>query len=203
MAFGDSDLERLKSVLITDQLAQRPLRSQKVDDRLTVLKALAEEITGPPKQLLGVLVHEALNLCYAGSAGLSLLHEEDDRQFFHWDVLAGCLQDFIGQTTPRNFSPCGITLDRRSPQLFSYPARYFTYFESCPINIVEGLVIPIFVNGRGLGTIWIISHNEACKFNSEDVNIMSSLAAFCEAALMCSSRQWLTQIPGPQLAHPS
>jgi GAF domain len=178
----------LEKILITDRLARRTLKLSRSADRTSVLKALAEEITGPPETLLGVLVNHALSLCSAGSAGLSLLHAEDEQQFFHWDAMAGRLKDCVGQTTPRNFSPCGITLDRRSPQLFSYPERYFPYLKKAMVPIVEGLVIPIFVDGRGLGTIWVVSHDTSCEFNSDDVSTMTSLAAFCEAALSCHSR---------------
>lgn len=177
----------LHDILITDQLAMRPLRRTDEAAQLEALKAIAKEDTSPVKQLFSVVVQHAIRLCNAGSAGLSLLHSEDNEQYFHWDALAGVLSGHVGDTTPRNFSPCGVTLDRRSPQLFSYPARCFNYFADVPIPIVEGLVIPIFVDGKGLGTLWIVSHDENRKFNSEDVQVMGSLAAFCEAALSCTA----------------
>jgi hypothetical protein len=177
----------LQEILITDQLSARPLRQADEGAQLEALAAIGKEITASAKQLFSVVVQRAIILCRTGSAGLSLLHSEDHGQFFHWDALAGMLADHIGGTTPRHFSPCGVTLDRRSPQLFSYPARHFEYFEDVPIPIVEALVIPIFVDRKGLGTIWIVSHDEGRKFNSEDVRVMSSLAAFCEAAVSCTA----------------
>ncbi len=177
----------LQEILITDQLAMRPLRPSNAAAQLEALKAVGREVASPPTRLFSVMVQHAITLCNTGSAGLSLLHPEDNEQYFHWDVLAGLLSDHLGGTTPRHFSPCGVTLDRRSPQLFSYPARYFSYFADIPIPLVEGLVIPIFVDGKGLGTIWIVSHDEGAKFNSEDVQVMGSLAAFCEAALSCTA----------------
>lgn len=177
---------RIKAVVITDQLLLRRSRSSDGAIRARVLNALGREVSSPPQKLLGTLARHALELCEAGSSGLSMLHPEDAGKLFHWDAMAGRLKDCTGQTTPCDFSPCGYTLERRSPQLFSYPARYFSYFAESPAQIVEGLVIPIFVDGRGLGTIWVVSHDESCKFNSEDVSAMTSLAAFCEAALSCS-----------------
>jgi hypothetical protein len=179
----------LEAILITDQIYGRPLKSTDGATRLKVLQALGKEVVSPPGKLLGVLVSHARELCCAGSAGLSLLHSDDNEQFFHWDVLAGNLKDCVGQTTPRDFSPCGFTLDRRSSQLFSYPAQYFDYLQSAPADLVEALVIPIFVDRRGIGTIWIISHDENCQFDSGDLTVMTSLAAFCEAALSCHSLQ--------------
>lgn len=141
----------LRPVLITDQLAQRPFGLSDEKGRLAALRMLGEKITKPPETLLTVLIHQALTLCGAESAGLSLLHEEDRRQFFHWDALAGLLKDCGGQTTPRGLSPCGVTLDRRSPQLFSYPERYFDCLKSTPYPLVEVLVVPCPSGRRGIG----------------------------------------------------
>jgi hypothetical protein len=194
----------LQEILITDELAMRPLRRSDTAAQLEALKAVGKEVTGSAQQLFTVVVEHAITLCDTGSAGLSLLHLDDNEQYFHWDAIAGVLSEHVGGTTPRHFSPCGVTLDRRSPQLFSYPARYFNYFGDVPIPLVEALVIPIFVDGRGLGTLWIVSHDEDCKFNSEDVKVMGSLAAFCEAALSCTaaacrSDEKITHSPGHHL----
>ena len=93
----------------------------------------------------------------------------------------------VGGRTPRNFSPCGTTLDRGAPQLFSCPDRYFTYFEGVDTPIVEGLVIPFAVSGRALGTIWVVSHDEHRRFDAEDGRIMTALADFTAAALQTLS----------------
>jgi hypothetical protein len=173
----------LQQVLITHELFTRPLVKRDRAAQIRALEAVGREITKPADQLLGVVVNHALGLCTAGSTGLSVLYEEDGGQYFHWDAMAGVLHDHVGETTPRNFSPCGVTLDRNSPQLFSYPARYFRYFEECGVPLVEGLVIPIFVDEKPLGTLWIISHTKDCQFTSEDALVMTGLAAFCETAL--------------------
>lgn len=173
----------LKQILITHELFNRPARKRDRAAPIAALKAVAKEVTSPANRLFSIVVNHALELCAAGSAGLSVLHKEDREAYFHWDVMAGLLRECVGQTTPRNFSPCGVTLARRSPQLFSYPAKYFQYLKDAPLPLVEGLVIPIFVNDRAWGTVWIVSHDESCQFDSEDVFVMTSLAAFCETAL--------------------
>jgi hypothetical protein len=182
---GYGDLEQ---VLITHKLSSRPLLQRDKAAQIRALKAIADEVTSPGYRVLGVLVDHALELCGAGSAGLSLLHKEDREKQFHWDAMAGVLRDCVGQTTPRDLSPCGVTLERRSPQLFSYPARYFSCLKESPVPLVEGLVIPIFIDGKGVGTIWIVSHDESSQFNSEDVFVMTSLATFCESALSYMTR---------------
>ncbi len=125
-----------------------------------------------------------LDLCHAGTGGLSLLETNSAaEQVFRWTNLSGTLAKYVGGTTPRNFSPCGVTLDLNGPQLFRYPARYFDYFKNVEVPIVEGLVIPFHVGGKTEGTVWIVSHEEGLGFDSEDVRIMTSIAEFAGCAL--------------------
>lgn len=44
-------------------------------------------------------------------------------------------------------------------------------------------MIPIYVDGQALGTIWIVSHDEDRQFDAEDVRVMVSLAQFAGASL--------------------
>ena len=97
--------------------------------------------------------------------------------------MAGVYAGYVGGTTPRDFSPCGTTLDRRSPQLFHYPGRLFTYFQAVEPPLVEGLVLPLTFDHISLGTIWIVSHDDERKFDREDVRVMTSLSYFTVAAL--------------------
>jgi len=103
--------------------------------------------------------------------------------------LAGALAQYVGNTTPRDFSPCGICLDRRTPQLYSYPERNFTYLQAANTAIVETLVLPLIADNHALGTIWIMSHSQQRHFDSEDVRIMTSLADFTATALLLKQRQ--------------
>jgi two-component sensor histidine kinase len=74
-------------------------------------------------------------------------------------------------------------VDCHAPQLFSYPARYFTYFAAVEPAIIEALVIPFYASGRPLGAIWILAHDAERHFDAEDVRLMTSLAEFTGAAL--------------------
>ena len=125
-----------------------------------------------------------LELCGAGTAGLSLLETNaDGEQQLRWTNHAGKLAHYVGGTTPRNFSPCGIALDRMSPQLFAYPGRYFQYINQVDVPIVEEPVIPFHMGTKTEGTIWIVSHNEDSQFDSEGALILSSLAEFVARTL--------------------
>jgi RNA polymerase sigma factor (sigma-70 family) len=176
----------LKEVLITEQLSSRICRRRTPQQEANSLLTLMQSANASTAKLIDCFLKISIDLCRAGTAGLSLLEiNTSEKQEFRWTNLAGKLEKCVGGTTPRNFSPCGITLDRNSPQLFAYPGRYFKYFNQVEVPIVEGLVIPFHV-GKTAGTVWILSHEEQTKFDSEDARIMSSLAEFAGCAIHLS-----------------
>ncbi|MEW6496021.1 MAG: GAF domain-containing protein, partial [Cyanobacteriota bacterium] len=180
----------LDDVVITEELSRRSLRPPNLQAENQAMHTLARQMVNQPETIIRGLVDMALDLCNAGTAGVSLLDvTPTGEQVFRWVVLAGALKQHEGGTTLRHFSPCGTCLDRDSPQLYSYPGRYFTYFQAAEAQIVEGLVLPLIANNHPLGTIWIMSHDEQRHFDPEDVRIMTSLADFTAAALLLNQRQ--------------
>jgi RNA polymerase sigma factor (sigma-70 family) len=178
----------LESILITDQLFSRTCRQREPDLEAKYLQTLTQANSASPAQLIDRFLQVPLGLCRAGTAGLSLLETNAaGEQQFRWTNLAGKLATSVGGTTPRNFSPCGVTLDRNSPQLFAYPGRYFQYFNQVECPIVEGLVIPFHMGPKAEGTVWIVSHDQESRFDSEDARIMTTLAEFVGCSLHVSS----------------
>jgi RNA polymerase sigma factor (sigma-70 family) len=174
----------LESILITEQLRSRIRVERRAEKEAECLRKLAEAVAVSPQRLIDIFLEMPLELCRAGTAGLSLLETQPlGEQVFRWTNLVGKLANCVGGTTPRNFSPCGVTLDRNSPQLFSYPGRYFQYFNQVEVPIVEGLVIPFRAGPNTEGTVWIVSHDEESRFDSEDVRIMTTLTEFAGCAL--------------------
>ena len=114
-----------------------------------------------PERILQKLVDTALTLCRAHSAGLSLLEEENGRKIFRWHGVAGVFSPHFWGTTPREFSPCGTVLDTDRVQLMSYLDRHFGYFAQVEPRIAEALLVPFHVDGKAVGTMWVISHDEA------------------------------------------
>jgi signal transduction histidine kinase len=171
----------LEDVLVTDRLRVRR-RLPNLQDEGRALRALARKMATAPDTLVDTLLEMALQLCHADSAGLSVL--DTNSQKFIWTNLAGTLKQYLGGTTPRNFSPCGVCLDRDSPQLFSYPEKYFTYFgPAANPPFVEALVIPVYLRDQAPATIWILTHSKEVAFDTEDVRIMVELADFTSVAL--------------------
>jgi RNA polymerase sigma factor (sigma-70 family) len=186
-AFLPPQLVSLKDVVISDQLISRRLRKLHGRNEIKAMYELASLLGGKGVSVLKRLAQMAVELCDAGSGGISMIETgEDGEQFFRWQALAGEFERYEGGTTPRDWSPCGECLTVAKPALYSYPARFFTYFQKVDTPIVEGLVIPMYVAGLPIGTIWIISHNEQRHFDAEDVRIMTSLGSFVATALRLS-----------------
>lgn len=185
MSGSEAKAASLESVLITDELARRTpaaVPRERVD---AALKAISKHIAKcDPRALMQGLTDSALSVCAAGTGGFSILERQaDDSELFRWDALSGALAQHVGGTTPRDWSPCGVTLDRKAPQLFYHPARFFTYFNAAQPAIVEGLVLPLWLeHGVALGTLWVATHTEEQKFTRGDVEAMASLCAFAGAA---------------------
>ncbi len=173
-----------QNVLCNELLLTRPSHAPNLENENAAYRDLAEQLANNPQRMLGTLVERAVALCRAGSAGVSLLEEQPGADIiFRWVALAGRLEAYAGGQTPRGSSPCGACLDRDEPCLFSYPGRLFPVFEGVDPAIVEGLVLPLRAGAEIFGTIWIVSHDEAARFDSEDVRIMTGLAGFTAAAL--------------------
>jgi len=177
------DAVSLEKILITIKLDRRPIRPPNYVAENRALVALAECMAQDPQQLPQQLTDLAVELCSAGSAGISLLQQDADGEFFHWIALSGIFAPYVGGRTPRHFSPCGTTLDANAPQLFHCPGRLFTYLDDVTWPIVEGLVIPFALDGCAAGTIWITGHHPQQQFDAEDVRLMTTLARFTGAAL--------------------
>lgn len=173
------DVAGLPWVISTDELSRRPTRPPDHASENRALVALAEGLTASPDGMLQRLAETALDLCRAHSAGLSLLDE--DRKRFYWPAIAGQWASHIGGGTPRDFGPCGTVLDRNVPLLFSRPDRHFTNLALVTPHIEEGLLIPFYVDGEAVGTIWIIGHDQSRRFDAEDLRVMTNLARFAAA----------------------
>ena len=154
------------------------------------LRQIAENAGDEPYAVLQGLLTAALDLCGGGAqtstAGVSLLElTPEGVQQFRWVALAGCLAAHVGGTTPRDFSPCGVCLDRNEPVLFARPDLKFHYFQAAGIEFTEGLVVP-FTNSfhpTPMGTIWVVSHPPGRHhFDAEDVCLMKSLGTFAASA---------------------
>ena len=73
----------------TDLLLKRPSRIEDFEAENRALVILADELANQPRNLLQKLAEIAFELCYAGSAGVSIL--ESDGKAFRWHACAGAI----------------------------------------------------------------------------------------------------------------
>ncbi|MBD2054603.1 PAS domain S-box protein [Oculatella sp. FACHB-28] len=190
----EADPVELERVLITEELLRRTSRTPALEAENKALRTLARHLSQSSQTLLNELVTLAKDFCQAGTAGVSLLEvTASGEEVFRWVALAGALNQYQGETTPVNFSPCGVCLEQGTPQLYFYPERYFTYLQQTQPAIVEELVIPLLAEDRPLGTLWIVSHEHERHFDAEDVRLMTSLADFATAALQSSCARQIAE----------
>lgn len=175
---------QLQDVLATQKLRSRRKRKPNSYQENVALYSLARVMAGAPDILMDYLLAMAMDLCNAGSAGLSVPETlPNGEEIFRWTHVCGELNGLAGGSTPRNLSACGATLELNAPQLFDRPARRFPYVSKEHVPIVEELVIPVYAGDARPGTLWVLSHNEEAKFDSEDVRLLTGLAEFASCAL--------------------
>jgi signal transduction histidine kinase/ActR/RegA family two-component response regulator len=186
----------LESVVTTARLRNRSARPPVLAAQVRALLKLARALADEPRTVLQCLVDTARDLCDAGSAGISIQESENGQEIFRWRALAGALAGHDWGTMPRHFSPCGTVVDRDSAQLMTHLYKHFTYFEHVKPRIEEALLIPFHVQGRAVGTVWVVSHDPFRQFDAEDARLMASLAEFAGAAY-----QMLTSLDAVDAAH--
>ena len=176
------DIPDLQSMISTSELNGRTSRPPDYEAENRALIALAREMATSPDGILQKLADTALTLCRAHSAGLSLLEEGDQKRRFHWRAIAGQWAPHVDGGTPRDFGPCGTVLDRNVALLCSHPERDFPYWANVKPVLEEGLLIPFYIMGEAVGTIWVAAHDTSRRFDAEDLRVMTSLGTFAAAA---------------------
>lgn len=171
----------VEAILCTEELQRRPPRPPNYQKENIALSALAQSLADSPHTILQTLADTLLDVCDAGSAGISLLTDDDGKRFY-WPAIAGRWKPHIGGGTPRDFGPCGDVLDRNRTLLFSHVERRYTYFQPVQPLVEEALLVPFYVAGKAVGTIWAVAHDPDRKFDAEDERMMNSLGKFASSA---------------------
>jgi PAS domain S-box-containing protein len=197
----------LESILCTEELYRRPSRPREYEKENRALVGLAHALADSPRTILQTLADTILETVQAESAGLSLLTTDDGGKRFHWPAIAGRWKPHIGGGTPRDFGPCGDVLDRNTPLLFRHFERRYAYFQPVKPAVEECLLVPFYVEGKAVGTIWAIAHDAHRKFDAEDERLMNSIGTFASSAyqilasldvlkIQAVEREWATRATG-------
>lgn len=172
---------KLEAVIATAQLSQRPKRPADLAREIDVNLKLQSDLAVAPETFFQKLVDAALSLSHADSTGISLLNEKTKR--FVWPAVAGPFQVYLWEGTPSDFGPCGTVLERNATQLMLHPERHFTYLKPIQPGLEEVLLVPFYLEGKAVGTIWAVIHEPGGKhFDAEDQRLLESLSTFASVA---------------------
>ena len=177
----------LESILCTEDLRRRPSRLPDYEKENRALVKLVSALAESPSTILQTLAETILDITQCDSAGLSLLTRDGKTpdvcgKRFYWPAIAGIWKPHVGGGTPRDFGPCGDVLDQNRTLLFRHFERRYTYFLPILPLVEECLLVPFYVRGKAVGTIWAIAHDDRRKFDSEDDRVMDSLGKFGSSA---------------------
>lgn len=173
----------IDDVFVTHELELRPKKKRDYRREKDALQELAAKLDDDPAEVLPRFVELAMKLTGASSAGLSLYEPDPAPGVFRWHHLRGELLPFEGTATPRNHSPCGVTLDRNGPVLSNNPERLYEWIAAENLTIPEVLLVPLHVGkDEPLGTLWVVA-DEAGHFRKEDAGVTGELARFVAIAL--------------------
>ncbi len=172
--------DRVSEVYVSGELLRRPARQTDPLREKLAVRDIARQIARDPGQVLPVLVDLALTLCEAAAGGISIY--EAPNEVFRWHHLHGSLQKFTGATTPRDDSPCGVTLDQGAPVLVQKPERVYRWLADAGVSVPECLLVPLFAGGTTpLGTLWVVSDHGG-HFHAGHVGTLQELAGFAGIA---------------------
>src|SRR5215831_15029390 len=177
----------LESILCTEKLQRRPSRPPDYEKENRALVRLVSALADSPGTIFQTLAETILDITQCDSAGLSLLTKDGKTpdvcgQRFYWPAIAGMWNPHVGGGTPRNFGPCGDVLDQNRTLLFTHFERRYPYLQPVIPAAEECLLVPFYVAGEAVGTIWAIMHRDGRKFDAEDDRIMDSLGKFASSA---------------------
>ena len=177
----------LESILCTEELQRRPSRPPDYEKENRALVKLVSALADSPGTIFQTLAETIQDITQCDSAGLSLLTKDGKKphvegQRFYWPAICGMWNPHVGGGTPRNFGPCGDVLDQNRTLLFTHFERRYPYLMPVSPTAEECLLVPFYVDGKAVGTIWGIMHSERRKFDAEDDRVMASLGKFASSA---------------------
>jgi hypothetical protein len=125
-ALSAADRAQRADAILTAALDERPDRAPDFAAESSSMHRLAQALTASDGAVLQTLADIALNLCDAGSAGISLFERgEGGKSVLRWVALSGACTALANTEVPTEESPSGITLKMGAAQLLSFPPTPF------------------------------------------------------------------------------
>lgn len=169
-------------VAATAELEKRAHRPARYDAESRALAHLARVLADHPEHALQAIADTVLELCEAGSAGISVLEHSDDGLRFRWRALAGAIVGHTPELKPSDPSPCGLVVEQDRLVLLDRPARFYACLNDVSPHIEEALLVPVHEGMKTIGTLWALTHDTNKRFDSEDARLITTLADVAGAA---------------------
>lgn len=169
--------------------AARKLHARDIGMQMAGLQRLSRALLENPKTILQELVHAAVDLCGADSAGISIEKENGGEQdFYHWVATAGTYSGFLGAVLPRYPSACGLCLERNHAQHFTVSKKFFDILGVEAPLVTDGILLP-WKTEDTRGTIFVMAHDRAEAFDENDARLMTMLADFAAMGIRQQKQQ--------------
>ena len=170
------------TVAVTAELEKRAHRPARHDAESRALAHLARVLADRPERALQAVADTVLELCEAGSAGISVLEHSEGGLQFRWRALAGAAAGHTPELKPSEQTPCGLVVEQDRLVLFDRPARFYACLNEVSPHIEEALLVPVHVGMKTIGTLWALTHDTHKHFDSEDARLITNLADVAGAA---------------------
>lgn len=161
----------------------RPSRAPDFEGESRALLALVTAQSDSRDALLQRVADFAMRLCCGQSAGISLAEYEQNELYFSWCSVSGAFEHLRGFRTRADDCPCSFVFEAGEPMLFTSVIEDFPALAPGCVGVREALVVPIRSKGRLLGSIWVATLDDHCRFCREDVRVLEELASVAGATL--------------------
>jgi transcriptional regulator with GAF, ATPase, and Fis domain len=175
----------IQQVIANHLLNERPSRAPDYKAEVEATSAVIKAMRETPESVLTKLSHAVKDLTGADSAGVSLSGRNDGNQILLWQAAVGLFEKYLGSVVAHGESPCGSVIETDSVILMVDPARAYKTAAQIDPPMREVLLVPFHVEGRVVGTVWVISQGTK-TFDAEDARLainISELAALAYQVL--------------------
>lgn len=156
--------------------------------------AVAREILQSPVDVLKRTVAEALLLCGAHSAGVSILKTtaSGDAVRWHRETVVGPWAPLTGSEVPRGDNPETLTLDEERPRVLGPPWPSGLDIAALRPAATQILLVPLQCDALMKGVLWVVLHDRRRRFTDNDAGRLRGFsccaAAAYEASVMVQTR---------------
>jgi len=177
-----------RDVIITSEFQRRRTRPENPALELAALKHLTNFLTAEPSDVLNELATVLVQVCDAGSAGVTLEERRHPTETLQCAATAGQLASERHPWVPRE-SPSGAVIDSQRAEVFHRPERLYATLRHDTLTFEELLVVPWQLSSGRKGAVWVALHESGRHLNPEDLRLVTAISDFARHALQRSLSQ--------------